>query len=161
MYTCTRRQEVNVPSARGWLVYFPEVTVSSDKVKKKRHLNTSHEDITKRKVTNSNCGVHSKGDVRLHDSADNHLSIRKKFKVCVCTFPQWYVAYLSLADAVVLVSILPFFLPVTTYYIEVNKPLCSLTESSSRPFFSAVVSQMDRKISLVPHLYIKPLMRQL
>ena len=46
------------------------------------------------------------------------------------SFLSWYVAYFCLADAVVLVSMLSFFLLSTTCYLIVNKPLSCSTEFS-------------------------------
>ena len=43
-------------------------------------------------------------------------------------FSEGYVSYFCLADAITLVSIQSFFLPVATYYIVVYKPLCCLRE---------------------------------
>ena len=74
------------------------------------------------------CGCIPKGAVDYAIHQTNMLEQGKNLGfVSALSLSQWYVTYFCLDDAVLLVSILSFFLLVTTYYIVVNKPLSSLT----------------------------------
>ena len=69
--------------------------------------------------------------------------------------PPWYVAYFCQADAVVLVYMLSFFLPATTYYTVVNKPLWNLTVLAFVNLLPPRGHNGVENVSLVPQWYNK------